>query len=180
MAISREDILLDNIKEALALYQRSLIWGTTAALSGGLLTLRLRDPSAPPVPVLTGVLSASVAWVVAQGLYILFGALAYASLKRYVLALEALAPSEEVLQAIQLYPSLATFPGRVFRLGSVLLPLIVTLVAWGFELQRENGGWLLRDASDWIGLVLLVLLLVTPYALILNLLKTVRVWKARA
>jgi len=54
MALSRDDILLDNIKEALALYQRSLVWATTAALSGGLITLRLRDPNPEPIPILFG------------------------------------------------------------------------------------------------------------------------------
>jgi hypothetical protein len=139
MAISKDAILLDNIKEALALYQRSLVWATTAALSGLLLAIRLREPTPDPVPVLSGTLSAPVAWAIAQALYLVFGALAFSAIRRYQLALTALNPSEEILQAIRLYPSLATLPGRFFRLGSVFVPPLATGASWTIELLREHS-----------------------------------------
>src|SRR5262245_523033 len=179
MALSRDEILLDNIKEALALYQRSLMWATTAALSGGLITLTLEDPNAPSVALLTGVVSAPVAWAISQALYIVFGALAYSALNRYKRALDALNPSDDIFTAIQMCPSLATLPGRFFRLGSVWMPMLVTLASWAFELHRENHGWNMPDGGSWLGLVVLVGVLVVPYVAILTLLNEIRVWKAR-
>jgi len=46
VSISRDTILLDNIKEALPLYRRSLVWATTSALSGLLIAIDLRESAA--------------------------------------------------------------------------------------------------------------------------------------
>ncbi len=178
MAYSRDEILLDNIKAALALYQQSLMWATTAALSGALITWTLREPKAPQVTVLTTEVSALLAWAISQALYIVFGALAYSALNRYKRALDALNPSDEIFFAIQLFPSLATLPGRFFRLGSVWMPMLVTLVSWASELHRENQGWKVEAWIDWLGLAVLAGVLVVPYVGILTLLKEIRVWKA--
>ena len=175
MALSREDILLDSIKEALSLYQRSLIWAITAALSGALITFTLQNPDAPAVPVLSGTLSAPLAWGIAQVLYVVFGALAFSALRRYRLALESLAPAPAIRSAIQFYPSLATLPGRFFRLGSVLLPLLVTWSSWSVEIVRErHGGGFPREMSWWFGLLLVFAILLFPYAGILRELRDIR------
>src|SRR5262245_65372340 len=131
------------------------MWASTAALSGALISLTLTDPKAPPVAVLTGVVSAPIAWAIAQALYIVFGALAYAALNRYKRALDALNPCEDIFKAIQLYPSLATLPGRFFRLGSVWMPMLVTLASWASELHRENHGWNMPDGGSSLGPVVL-------------------------
>jgi hypothetical protein len=182
MALSSDDILLDNIKEALALYQRSLVWATTAALSGGLITLALRDPNAPPVALLSGTLSAPVAWAIAQALYVVFGSLAYAALRRYQAALEALNPPEDILKAIRMFPSFATLPGSFFRLGFVWLPLIVTIASWAVELLREHrsANATPLDMGWFFGLGIVATILVAPYAAILVCLRDLRTWQPRA
>ena len=172
MTLSREEILLDNIKEALALYQRSLVWATTAALSGGLITLRLREPNPEPIPILFGALSAPVAWFLAQVIYLVFGALAYGALERYRRALDHLNPSKEIFDAIQLFPSLATLHGRFFRLGSVLLPLVVTYASWIVEIIREGPQPLNADVV--FGGIFVAAILLAPYAAILSLLRSLR------
>ncbi len=176
MPIERDAILLDNIKEALALYQRSLVWGTTAALSGLLIAIRLREPAPEPIPVLSGALSAPLAWAIAQALYVVFGALALSAIRRYKAALAALRPTPDILEAIRLYPSLATLPGRFFRLGSVLVPLLATGGSWAVELLREHSKSTSSadDGPFWIGLLVTTLVLVSPYLAILVSLKDVR------
>ena len=178
MNISRDTILLDNIKEALALYQRSLVWATTSALSGLLIAIGLREVAADRIPILTGTLSAPTAWAIAQALYLLFGALALSAIRRYQLALVALNPPSEILQAIRLYPSLATLPGRFFRLGSVLVAPLATIASWTIELVREHSTQAFSpDFSWWIGGLMLSILLLAPYAGILFSLRGVRIWE---
>ena len=176
MTISKDDILLDNIKEALALYQRSLVWATTAALSGLLIAIRLREPTPEPVPVLSGTLSAPVAWAIAQALYVVFGALAFSAIRRYLSALTALNPSEDILQAIRLYPSLATLPGRFFPLGSVLVPPAATAASWTIELLREHSRSPPSDRSWWVGMFFTALVLLAPYLGIGATLRELRQW----
>jgi hypothetical protein len=172
MTLSREEILLDNIKEALSLYQKSLVWATTAALSGGLITLRLREPNPEPIPILFGALSAPVAWFLAQVIYVVFGALALGALQRYRRALADLKPTEEIFNAIQLFPSLATLEGRFFRLGSVLLPLMVTFASWIIEINREGPPP--TTGPIVFGGVFTAAILLAPYAGILSLLRNLR------
>ena len=175
MSLSRDAILLDNIKEALALYQRSLVWGTTAALSGLLIAIRLFwGPTPDPIPVLSGTLSAPLAWIIALVLYLVFGALAFTAIRRYQVALAALNPSAEILEAIRLYPSLATLPGRFFRWGSVLVPSLAAVASWIIELLREHS----TSSTRAIGFVLIglpvTILLLLPYLGILASLREVR------
>ena len=173
MALSVEDILLDNIKEALTLYQSSLVWATTAALSGGLIVLGFRDPNPVTIEILSGKLSGPLAWFIAQVLYLVFGGLALASLRRYGASLKALNPSLEIFNAIQMFPSLATLPGSFFRIGSVLLPLVVTYVSWTIEMIREQRGKPYDLELIW-GALLLAVILLMPYAGILGMLKELR------
>ena len=174
MTISKDAILLDNIKEALALYQRSLVWATTAALSGLLIAIRLRGPAPEPIPVLSGTLSAPVAWAIAQALYLVFGALAFSAIRRYQDTLTALNPSKDILQAIRLYPSLATLPGSFFRLGSVLVPPLATGASWTIELLREHAGSPPPDGAWWVGMLATAALLLSPYIGILVSLRRLR------
>ncbi len=177
MSLSRDEILLDNIKEALALYQRSLVWATTAALSGGLITLRLRDKDPEPIPILVGTLSAPIAWFLAQVIYVVFGALAFGALERYRRSLEELNPTREIFRAIQLFPSLATLQGRFFRLGSVLLPLGATYASWIVEMIREGPQPFNADLV--FGGIFVAAILLAPYAAILSLLRTLRKWQPK-
>jgi hypothetical protein len=114
--------------------------------------------------------------VIAQALYVVFGALAFSAIRRYEAALAALNPSTDILKAIRLYPSLATLPGRFFRLGSVLVPPLATAGSWTIELLREheksNSGW--DSGSLWVGLLATTLVLLSPYLAILVSLKGVR------
>jgi len=176
MTISKDAILLENIKEALALYQRSLVWATTAALSGLLIAIRLREPTPEPIPILSGTLSAPIAWAIAQALYLVFGALAYSAIRRYQSALTALNPAEDILNAIRLFPSLATLPGRFFRLGSVLVPPLATGASWTIELLREHSTSPSSDWSRWVGMLVTACLLLAPYLGILASLREVRRW----
>ena len=52
MALDRDAILVDNLRGALDLYQRSLVWSMTAAAAFFVLTLSLGDPTFASVSVL--------------------------------------------------------------------------------------------------------------------------------
>ena len=177
MTLARDDLLLDAIKESLSLYQRSLVWATTAALSGLLLTQRLGGVSTDKVELLNGSVSVSVAWYLAQLLYLIFGALAFSAIRRYHGALKLLNPAPDILEAIRLFPSLATQPGRFFRLGSVILPLGATCASWTIEIVREvRGGVTMMDAHWYLGGIVTTAILIWPYLGILRTLRELRLW----
>jgi len=164
MSISRDQILLDNVKASLDLYQRSLTWGITASLSAALLALRLRSGTGPSVSLLTTQISAGPAMLIAIGLTLLFGAFAYFALRRYIEAMEGLSPnfSEDatLLNAILLNPSLAT-SNRFFSIGSALVPIFVTIFTWIIDIPRERQD---TSGSDWVGYFIWMLVFIAPYA----------------
>jgi len=175
MSVARDDILLQNVYESLALYQRSLVWATTAALSGCLLVFKLRDSNPAPVEVLYASITAPTAWLVAQAVYLIFGFLAGAAIRQYRAALEALDPPDDVREAIGMYPSLATLPGGFFCYGSALLAPIATVVSWILEVRREGG----IHEQPFLAVPILAALLLGPYIDILTMLYGTRKRKGR-
>jgi hypothetical protein len=165
MALDRDAILVDNLRGALDLYQRSLVWSMTAAAAFFVLTLSLGDPKFPSVSVLYGQLSGPAAWFVALALFLVLGILATSALSNAEAILTRLSPEPELLEALLLYPSLATNPNGFVRIGSVMFPPIAVLLGFGLELRREWTGEP-HDAAWWFGLALFVVLIGAPYAAI--------------
>jgi hypothetical protein len=169
MTLRSEAILLDGMREALALYQRSLMWAITASLSSILLSPRFRAPSATTVEVLWGHLSLPVAWLLSVLLFFIFSALAVSAIRRARQILVRLAPEKPVLDAIMLFPSLATLSSGFFRIGSVVLPPLALLIGMWLELSWERA----RSDTDetfwlWFGVLVIVMLVLLPYSIILN------------
>jgi len=81
MALERDAILIENLRESLSLYQRSLVWAMTAGAAFFILSFSLADPKMPSIPVLYGELSRPVAWYVAFGLFFVLGILAGSALQ---------------------------------------------------------------------------------------------------
>ena len=161
MSISRDPILLDNVKASLDLYQRSLMWGITASLSAVLIAWRLRQGVGQPVSLLTTQVSASTGIVIALGLNTLFGFLAFNALQRYLIALKSLSPTLDLklFEAIMLNPSLATSPPG-FRIGSALVPPLAAIVAWIIEIPRLRQ---ITPDFDWATWGFTLLVFISPY-----------------
>ena len=168
MALDHNVILVENFRESLNLYQRSLVWAMTAAAAFFMLTLSLRNPKLPSVSVLYGELSGPAAWFVALGLFFVLGILAASALRNAEAALGRLDVESKVVEAVLLYPSLATNTNGFVRVGTVLFSPIVVLIAFGLELWREADGEVARDVWWWFGLALFVVLIAAPYLAIVS------------
>ncbi len=165
MALDRDTILVDNLRGALDLYQRSLVWAMTAAAAFFVLTLSLGDPTFPTVSVLYGQLSGPAAWFIALALFLVLGVLAASALANAEAILTALEPEDELRRALLLYPSLATNPNGLVRIENVLSRPVAVLIGFGLELRRESTGEP-RAVAWWLGLALFVMLISAPYATI--------------
>ena len=171
MALDHDVILVENFRESLDLYQRSLVWAMTASSAFFVLTLSLGDAQLPSISVLYGKLSGPAAWFVALGLFFVLGILAGSALQSAEAALARLKVELDMAAAILLYPSLATNSNGFVRVGTVLFSPIVVLIAFGLELWRESDGTVERDVWWWFGLLLFVVLIAVPYVGIAS-----RVW----
>ena len=163
MPLDHDVILVENFRESLSLYQRSLVWAMTASAAFFMLTLSLGDPKLPSVSVLYGQLSGPAAWFVALGLFFVLGILAGSALRSAEAALARLDVESKVLAAVLLHPSLATNTNGFVRVGTVMFSPIAVLIAFGLELRRESVGAIERDVSWWLGLVLFVVFIAVPY-----------------
>ena len=163
MALDHDVILVENFRESLDLYQRSLVWAMTASSAFFVLTLSLGDSRFPSVSVLYGQLSGPVAWFVALGLFFVLGILAGSALQSAEAALARLNVESKMAAAILLYPSLATNSNGFVRVGTVLFSPIVVLIAFGLELRREWDGTVARDVWWWFALLLFLVLVAAPY-----------------
>ena len=108
MPLERETILVDNLLACLNLYQRSLVWALTASLAFFLLTLRLRDPSQPHVPLLSIEIHLATAWCLALALFLVFGGFALSALHRAEAILPQLNPPPRITRS---HPVIS-FPGN--------------------------------------------------------------------
>jgi len=164
MPLDRDEILLTNLKESLAVYQSALLWSMTAAAAFFLLSLRLGDPTIFQVPVLYGQLAAPAAWAIALALFLLLGGYASSAIRTAESVLEDLGPNDRIRAAILSSPSLATTPNAFYRVGTVLFCPITVLVSFAVELQRE---WSAPTSNvtigSWVGLLLFILLVFAPY-----------------
>ena len=165
MALDRDTILADNLRESLNLYQRSLVWAMTASSTFFVLTLSLCNPELASVSVLYGQLSGAVAWAVALGLSFVLGILAASALKNAETVLDRLNLASEVVDALLLHPSLATNANGFVRIGAVAFSPLTVLIAFGLELWRE-APTSQRDLYWWLGLLLFILVISGPYVVI--------------
>lgn len=184
MALDRDTILADNLKESLNLYQRSIVWAMTAAATFFILTLTLGDPDQPAVRVLWGELSGPAAWFVALGLFLVLGIFATSALEtalktysqlRVAHSISSQPEDGDMLGALMLYPSLATNNSAVVRIGTVCFSPVIVPVAFTIQIPRETaprGGWW------WLGVVVLALHMWAPYFSIMKRLRHPIGWRS--
>jgi hypothetical protein len=167
MALERDEILADNLRESLNLYQRSLVWAMTAAAAFFIFSLSLGNPMMPSVPILYGELSRPIAWMIALGLSFVLGILAGSALGNANATLSRLSTLEgvkqDVLDDILLYPSLATNTNSLVRFGTILFSPVMVLIGFSLEISREWAGGAHRNPSWWLGLAIFVVIIAAPY-----------------
>jgi hypothetical protein len=167
VALDRDQILVENLRASLDLYQRSLVWAMTATAAFCVFTFNLFAPNPPTVSVAYGQVSAPAAWAVALALYFVLGILAASALRHAQIVVSSARLDPEVLEAALLYPSLATSANDFIRIGTVVLCPIAIWIAFGLELYRESATSVAeRDGWYWLSLMLFGLLAGGPYGLI--------------
>ena len=167
MALERDEILADNLRESLNLYQRSLVWAMTAGAAFFIFSLSLGNPMMPSVPILYGELSRPFAWTLALGLSWVLGILAVSALQNANAVLSRLSKLEgvnrDVLDDILLYPSLATTTNSLIRFGTIFFSPVVVLIGFSLEISREWAGGAHKNPSWWVGLAIFVVIITAPY-----------------
>ena len=123
--------------------------------------------------MLYGRLSGPAVWFIALGLFFVLGMLADSALINAEAVLAKLGLEHDLLQAVLLYPSLATNPIDFVRIGTVAFSPLTVLAAFALELRRESGTFA-RGVEWWGGLLLFVGLVLLPYSDIAR-----RVWRQR-
>jgi len=171
MSLDRDTILVENFRQSLDLYQRSLVWAMTASAAFFILSLNLGDPQFSTVSVLYGRLSGPAAWFVSLALFFVLGILAGSALHSAKTVRARFAAPSDIVEAVLLYPSLATNAYGVVRVGTVLFSPVVVLIGIVIELRREWPGSNGHDLSWWLTLAAYVILLVAPYGRIAFLLR---------
>lgn len=179
-------ILVENFRECLRVYELYIAWAIAASFSCLLLSLRMKraasatsppQPQQPPasvpsgilpsselmsirIPVLFGDVSVDTAWVIAIGLYFLLGIFALRAIERALSLINAFPP--DIACALAQYPSVATEENVVLRLGAVLLPSALTVAAVTIEAVRERRA-LWSDKSSWLGGLIILVIIFAPY-----------------
>jgi hypothetical protein len=160
MALDKDEILVDNLRESLNFYQRSLVWAMTASAAFYVLTLSPLQS----ISVLYGQLSGTAASLIALGLFFVLGILAGSALRNAEAVLSEMQVDSRIRDATLLYPSLATNTNGFIRIGTVLFCPITVWIAFGVELRRESATAGPRDVWWWSGLAWFFLLTAVPYA----------------
>jgi hypothetical protein len=175
MALNRDTILLENLRESLNFYQRSLVWGMTAAAAFVVITFSLDNPAAVSVQALYGELSRPAAWGIAFGLYYVLGFLAISYLRNVEVILLKMRTEPkidiDVIETMLLYPSLATNSSWWVRVGSALVSPLAISIAFVIRLYIESTrGPLHKDL--WWEFPIIILVIAIPYGYIAE-----RLWK---
>lgn len=173
MSLVKDEILLENLRRSLDFYQQSIVWSMTAAAACFLLTLTLRNPKNPPIEVLYGKVSVSLAWGIAFAITIVLGIVASSATANVERILARMSVDGDIREAILLYPSFATNSNRLVRIGTALFPPLLTLAAFEMELINEIplGGSrrpIPSTVEDWFGTLLMFIIVLGPYGAIIG------------
>lgn len=160
-----EDILTDNLREALREAHKRIVFGTGAALF--LLLLAVQDwqsgsaSQAITVPVVGVDADRTMAKIIAAVAYFIAGYLAYLAISRARRIKRRLDSSPKLREAALMYPSIPTIIHTGPRIWALSLPILIFLAATApslFMLEEVEHGFLL---------FFVILALSTPYVLLI-------------
>ena len=146
------DIMVENFRECLRSYQRSIVWTATASFVFFLFAFDLAEGRV----VNTGWTEIPIwaAWGLALLAYAIFSWHAMTCLDRAAGALTYFLDRPRHLEALCKFPSLATHPNRFARLGLVVISPLLLLAGLLVRLGYEGS---LDDGWTWLGVALFTL-----------------------
>jgi hypothetical protein len=118
------------------------------------------------IPVLFGEVRLADAWGLALFVYIVLGAYAAYAAGKARLNAGKLVTERGLLDAMTLYPSLATARHGFFRLGAAVLPMTLMVASCIIEILREHRT---NDPEkDWLDYLLMVMIAIAPQVFLLR------------
>jgi hypothetical protein len=173
--VEKQTILAENFRECVRLCQQCVLWAIGASFSSLLIVLQMREigdvglaQGQGQAEVLFSHLRLPTAWILASAIYVLLGAYAVYAANRAERNIVALAKisSDDVVDCAKMYPSLATADNWFLRSAGVIVAPAFMIWSWILEIAREKGnrGW--KD-EPWMGFIGLVVILLTPYVVLL-------------
>ena len=167
---STPKILAEGFREWLRLYERSIVWAVAASISFLLISRGQTNEKPISFPGIVGDISGSEAGIVAFVLFFILGGFALSAARRAnvtLLQLDGMSMPIETLKALRSFPSLATHPNALFRVGIVLLPPLFLLASFILELRGEwkTGQW---TEHPWGGFAMIWFLITALYGSIVR------------
>jgi hypothetical protein len=165
MQTDKTQVLIENFREWLRLYERGLVWAIAASISYLLISRTTDGEHRVVVPLLYSEIDGMEAALVALLLFFIFGGFALSAVRRAKVILDRLRETSvppETIGALTLFPSLATHHNGFFRVGSVLLPPLFMLASFILELSEtwEPNGLL---DHPWGGFLMFWLIVLSIY-----------------
>jgi hypothetical protein len=163
---SAEDILVDNLREALKDAHRQIVFGTGAALF--FLLLVIQDVwgggqgGAIVLPLVGVQADRSFAEIIAAVAYFIAGYLAYLAVSRVLRIKARLQSAPQLREAVLMYPSIPTLILTGARIGALLLPVVIFV--GGFVPILVRMGW----TDETYGLAWVAVMLSAPYILLVR------------
>ena len=159
-----QDILADNLREAIKRTQTHITFATAAALF--LLLLVVHDwtkvaKSTITVPIIRVETDRFFAEVLAAVTYFISGYLAYFSISRAKLIMGRLQSAPEVREAALMYPSIPTIIRTDMRITALLVPVLLFLAS-------TVPFFFLTGGDKWQGLLLVIVLFSSPYVFLIQ------------
>jgi len=148
-----DDIVVENFREYLRSYQRSIVWTLTASFFFLLFAPELSKGG--EVQVGWTFVSIWAAWGLALLAYLVFSWYAKSCLDQAAEALTYFSNLDTHRVTLCKFPSLATHPNIIVRLGSVAISPVLLFTGLFVRLRYEGG---LDSSYAWGGLILFALL----------------------
>ncbi|MCH8147523.1 MAG: hypothetical protein IH987_05940 [Planctomycetes bacterium] len=165
MITDGQHVLVENFRECVRVYQRYTMLAIGAAFCLLLFSLRLKREASQNeemrVEVLYGDVPTITAWFIALGFYFVLGIFAYYAVHRAKQIVQRLADNAEIIEALSMYPSLATEPNPLFRIGSVIISPCLVVASMLIELTRSYESKVWTD-YPWGGFLIVAVIVLAP------------------
>ena len=162
MAHDLEAILLENLRECLAAYQRALLVAASMSATFLLFSLQIGRAAKSRVTLLNSEVSTQLAWLGVLAVFVVLGCYLVFLVNRLRTLASRLASLGLPMDAVLLSSSSATMVTASARILAVVGPSLLVLVGLIIEIIREGHG---RTGEDrpWLGMIVLCALVVSPY-----------------
>jgi len=161
---NQDDILADNLKEALRQAHKHIVFGTSASLFLMLLVIQDWWESGEKnikIPLIDVSAPSWLAEAIACAAYFVSGYLAYLAVTRARRIMGRLRFLPQIREAVLMYPSIPTIIITGTRIAAIALPVLIFLTSTVPFLFTMTG-------DSWQGLLLFIFILCTPWVLLIQ------------